>query len=333
MLGRRSRGAHGQWTRQSRPGAHPDRRQRRLDHWIALVIAERPDPGQQQLLHRYAVWHVICRLRGRLGGAHATHGQVVAAQQNIKAAIALLDWLTAHDLTLATARQGDLEAWLTSTQATHRTDAGNFVRWAKKQKLAQLDFAAVRWGGPTGVIDTQTRWEQGRWLLHDDSVKPEDRVAGLLVLPYGQYPATPSRLTLDHVQTADGPVRIRLGREPVELPAPLDALAPKLIATRHGHAAIGDQGTSPWLFAGGQPGQPISAFQLAERLRQLGVRSGQSRSAAPFQLATELPAAVLARMLGIHIAVAVSWQRAYAGDWAAYAAEISRKGTGHDTPR
>ncbi len=37
-------------------------------------------------------------------------------------------------------------------------------------------------------------------------------------------------------------------------------------------------------------------------------------------------------MLGIHITVAVAWQRACAGDWAAYAAEISRrKGTGNDT--
>jgi hypothetical protein len=156
----------------------------------------------------------------------------------------------------------------------------------------------------------------------------------LLVLLYAQYPATLSRLTLSHDQIADGQVRIRLGREPVVLPAPLDTLIRELTAGRHGHAAIGDQGTSPWLFPGGQPGQPISAFQLADRLRQLGVRSGQSRSAAMFQLATELPAAVLARMLGIHITVAVAWQRASAGDWAAYAAEISRrKGIGHDTPR
>jgi hypothetical protein len=44
-----------------------------------------------------------------------------------------------------------------------------------------------------------------------------------------------------------------------------------------------------------------------------------------FQLATDLPAAVLARMLGIHITVAVAWQRASAGDWSAYAAEVSRR--------
>ena len=128
-------------------------------------------------------------------------------------------------------------------------------------------------------------------------------------------------------------MRIQLGREPVVLPEPLDALVLQVAAARRGHAAIGDQGTSPWLFPGGQPGRPISAYQLAERLRQIGIRSGQSRSAALFQLATDLPAAVLARMLGIHITVAVAWQRAAAGDWAAYAAEISRRnrpaGTDH----
>jgi hypothetical protein len=309
-----------------------DEQMTRLNHWIACAIGGRPDPGQQQLLHRYAVWHVVRRLRGRLRGTDATHGQVVAAQRIIKAAIALLDWLTAHDLTLATARQGDLEAWLASAQASHRTDAGNFVRWARKQKLTSMDFAAIRWGGPTGVIDTETRWEQARWLLNDDTLKPEDRAAGLLVLLYAQTAATISRLTTGHIQASSNNVRIRLGREPVVLPRPLDALILQVVAARHGHAAIGGQEISPWLFPGGQPGRPISAYQLAGRLRQLGVRSGQSRSAALFQLATDLPAALLARLLGIHISVAVAWQRASAGDWMAYAADISRRGTGPAQP-
>jgi len=302
-----------------------DEQMSRLERWIGWVIAEQPDPGQQQLMHRYAVWHVNRRLRSRLGGGHATHNQVVAAQRNIRAAVALLDWLSARDLALATARQGDLEQWLASAQATHRTDAGNFVRWARKQKLTSLDFAAVKWAGPTGIIDTETRWQQARWLLHDSTLKPEDRAAGLLVLLYAQRASAISRLTLGHIQAADSQVRLRLGREPVVLPEPLDALILQLVGTRRGHAAIGDQGTSPWLFPGGQPGLPISAAQLTERLRQIGIRSGQSRSAALFQLATDLPAAVLARMLGIHITVAVAWQRASAGDWTGYAAEVSRR--------
>ncbi|MFJ5173543.1 hypothetical protein ACIP68_06805 [Streptomyces griseoviridis] len=72
---------------------------------------------------------------------------------------------------------------------------------------------------------------------------------------------------------------------------------------------------------------------MGERLRKLGIRLAETRSTALFQLATQLPAAVLARTLGIDItvavavavAVAVKWQRAAAGDWASYPAEVSRR--------
>lgn len=160
---------------------------------------------------------------------------------------------------------------------------------------------------------------------------PEDRVAGLLVLLYAQQPATISRLTLDHLQISPDSTRLRLGREPVVLPEPLAGLVRDLASTRRGHAVIGAPGASPWLFPGGQPGRPISAMQLADRLRNLGLSPAQSRSAALFQLATELPAAILARMLGIHISVAVAWQRASAGDWATYAADVSRRGSALET--
>ncbi|MDP9117968.1 MAG: hypothetical protein M3O28_12055, partial [Actinomycetota bacterium] len=204
-------------------------------------------------------------------------------------------------------------------------DAGHFVRWANGHKLTRLEFQATRWSGPTSTINTEARWEQARWLLHDHTVNPIDRVAGLLVLLYAQTPATISRLTLQQVSTADGTVHLRLGQEPIALPQPLAGLLTDLVARRAGHAALGDQGASSWLFPGGRPGQPISAYQLAERLRQLGLHPGQSRTTALFGLATELPAAVLARLLGIHIKVAVTWQQAAAGDWTSYAADYSHR--------
>lgn len=74
----------------------------------------------------------------------------------------------------------------------------------------------------------------------------------------------------------------------------------------------------------------MSADRLTERLRALGLSPRRSRSAALFQLSTDLPAAILARMLGIHIGVAVAWQRASGGDWTAYAAEVSQR-TGPST--
>src|SRR5262249_24615578 len=79
----------------------------RLERWIEHTLAERSDPGQRQLLHRYAIWHVLRRLRRRTNTTHATHAQAVTAQRHIKAAIALLDGLAARGHTLASARQGD----------------------------------------------------------------------------------------------------------------------------------------------------------------------------------------------------------------------------------
>jgi hypothetical protein len=297
----------------------------RLERWITATIAGRHEHHERQLLHRYATWHALRRLRHRAGGQHITIGQAATVQRHLRAAITLLDWLTARGLDLTTARQGDLDTWLASDQITHRSEAGNFARWARRQKLTSLDFPAIRWDGPAGAIDTEARWHHARRLLHDNTARPEDRVAGLLLLLYAQGPAAISRLTIDHVRQDGQHVRLRLGREPIVLPEPLAALVLQLTATRHGHAALGDQGNSRWLFPGGQPGQPISAYRLAGRLRQLGLRPGPARSTALFGLATELPAALLARLLGIHISVAVAWQRASSGDWTTYAADYSRR--------
>jgi hypothetical protein len=297
----------------------------RLERWIERTLAERNDPEQRQLLHRYATWHLLRRLRQRSNTTHATHAQAVTVKRHVNAAIALLDGLAARGRTLAGARQGDLDNWLTSDQASHRRDAGHFVRWATEHKLTSLEFPAARWHGPARIIDTEARWTQARWLLHDHTLSPVDRVAGLLILLYAQTPAAISRLTLQHAEITGHQVHLRLGRDPVTLPEPLASLVADLITRRRGHAALGDQGASPWLFPGGRPGQPISAYQLAERLRQLGLHPAQSRTTALFGLATELPAAVLARLLGIHIKVAVAWQHAAAGDWITYAADYSRR--------
>jgi hypothetical protein len=302
-----------------------DEHMMRLEHWVNAAIAERADPNEQHLLRRYALWHMLRRLRQRTQGADTTHNQYVLVRQHLRAAIGFLDWLGAQGLSLTDARQGNLDEWTVSDNATLRRETRHFLRWAKKHKLTTLDAPAIRWGGPCSVIDTEARWDQTRRLLHDDTIKPEDRLAGLLVLLYAQWPAAISRLTVDHIHAGDERVRIRLGDEPVVLPEPVAALALTVVANRRGKAAVGDPGSSPWLFPGGQPGRPISPYALTERLRQLGLQPARDRSTALFQLATDLPAAILARMLGIHITVAVAWQRASAGDWTDYAAEISRR--------
>jgi hypothetical protein len=56
---------------------HRDERMIQLQRWSDEIIARRGDAEERSVLHRFAVWHVIRRLRGRICDADATHGQVV----------------------------------------------------------------------------------------------------------------------------------------------------------------------------------------------------------------------------------------------------------------
>ncbi|MEC3998021.1 hypothetical protein VSR01_32855 [Actinacidiphila sp. DG2A-62] len=132
-------------------------------------------------------------------------------------------------------------------------------------------------------------------------------------------------MAIEDVEVGAHEVRLHLGNAPIQLTEPVAELARMVAANRKGHATIGALTPSPWLFPGGQPGRPISTTQLTQRLNNLGIRPNQARSSALFQLATEIPAAILARTPGIHTDIAVAWQRLSAGDWATYAAEVSAR--------
>jgi hypothetical protein len=60
-------------------GALPyrDERLAKLERWTAGAIEARADPADRRVLHGYAVWHHLRRLRRRLVGTHATHLQTL----------------------------------------------------------------------------------------------------------------------------------------------------------------------------------------------------------------------------------------------------------------
>jgi hypothetical protein len=304
----------------------------RLEQQAAAMIAARPDAAGQRILHGYAVWHHLRRLRGRLAGQHASFEQARNVRRHITAAASFLDWLTACGLTLATCTQPDLDQWAT-TDTRLRDATAHFVRWAVAHRHASaLTFPATCWDGPRGPHDTERRWEQARRLLHDTPLNPSDRVAGLLLLLYAQPVAAIQRLTINDLHDNSGQLRITLGAVPVDLPEPLAGLVRDLAASRRGHSLLDAPAATPWLFPGGNPGQPVSTGHLGKRLHRIGLSPRQDRSTALFTLAAELPAALLARMLGIDIQAAIRWQHAAAGDWMTYAADISRRRSSNPSP-
>ena len=100
-----------------------------------------------------------------------------------------------------------------------------------------------------------------------DSHAIEDRVAGLLVLLYGQPLARIARLTSDQITCTPSQVRMLLGTTPLELPAPLDELARLLGSRRRGHAAAGRTDDYPWAFPNRWRGDIRSCLIPAEPWR------------------------------------------------------------------
>ena len=123
------------------------------------------------------------------------------------------------------------------------------------------------------------------------------------------------------------------GQRPVVLPAPLDALVARLADGRKAPGSSLLSVPSPWLFPGRRPGSALTEDALAQRLHALGISPRQGRSTALFTLAAEVPAAILAKTLGIHVQAAIQWQKISGGDWAAYAADISRRGQAQEQTR
>ncbi|MFE4369741.1 hypothetical protein ACFRMN_16215 [Streptomyces sp. NPDC056835] len=68
----------------------------------------------------------------------------------------------------------------------------------------------------------------------------------------------------------------------------------------------------------------VSRSQLIRRLQVLGVRPRMARNAAPVELASELPAVVVSRLLGIHRNTADTWKR-LVGQGNTYAAEVASR--------
>ncbi|RZL79495.1 MAG: hypothetical protein EOP32_19300 [Rhodococcus sp. (in: high G+C Gram-positive bacteria)] len=167
--------------------------------------------------------------------------------------------------------------------------------------------------------------------MHDNTCPVADRVAGLLILLYAQKLSAISTLTTQHVRNEEGRTLLVLGSRPIVLPAPLDSLVNELANIRRTPGSGLIDVPSTWLFPGRWPGRPLTEEALARRLRALGLRPRQSRNTALFMLATEVPAAILAKTLGIHIKAATQWQKISNGDWTAYAADVSKRTTTPDT--
>lgn len=129
-------------------------------------------------------------------------------------------------------------------------------------------------------------------------------------------------MTTDQVITRDEHTFLRLGRDDIAIPEPLATLLHALITRQHHYRGVGSPATTTWLFPSMQPGGPLTASRLGERLRAIGIRAQPGRRSAMTHLAAQLPTAVLADLLNLAPTTTVRWVHDAGGDWSRYAAEL-----------
>ncbi len=308
-------------------GALPDRDPHlaRLEQAIDQLAATLAHPDDARLLRAYGTWRILRRLRrsaehGKLT-IHATHrGRDLAAE-----AARFLAWLRDRDRCLATCRQADIDQWLASGATATRQLVRGLLGWAREQGLlGGITLPPASTVTPHRTLDTTKRWALARRLLHDHALDPVDRVAGTLVVLYAQPVARIARLSRTDLTRDGDQTLLRLGSDQLLLPEPLASLAHQLTGNRPVGMAGNLDHTPAWLFPGRRPGTPMHPTHLARRLAKLGVDCRAARNTALLQLAAEVPAAVLADLLGLTASTATKWAQLAGGNWTRYAADRAR---------
>jgi hypothetical protein len=290
------------------------------------TVAEIERPEDRKIVAAFARWHVLHRLRRQAGRNTTARTAIRHARIQVLGAVRLLDWLAANGLELKTATQGDVDRFL-AIGPPSCYEARHFVSWTTARKLSAKLEVVSRRPHPGVALDGELRWVILRRLLNDPDIDLADRISGSFVLLYAQPLSRIAVMTLDQITVTPTGVAVRFASAELAMPDRLGALLVAHMATgRTRHVGIGAVPNS-WLFPGHLPGRPITASYLGQRLGAFGIDARAARRATQQQLAGEIPAVVLAEMLGVAITTAVAWVHAAGGDWANYAALVTEDNT------
>ncbi len=319
-----------EWLRNILIGAQvlPDRDRflRRTEIFINKQLDGIDNPDDRATIRAFMEWHHLRKLRGQARRAPLRAGQGSGARTEVSAIADFVQDLHGRDLSLATCTQRHVDDWLVANPT--RPHLNQILRWATKRRHAQGISAPAPPERRTRRIlvgGDEERWALIQRLIEDGDVDMRDRVAGLLVLLYSQQTSRLVTLRADCLAVDESDCcTITLGAVPLNLPKPVAELLASLVAQRRGYAAV-DIGINPWLFPGGRTGQHLSAQQMGVRLRRVGVSPLLARNTALIALAGELPAVVLAKLLGFSVKRAVVWNAEAGNTYPGYAAAVARR--------
>lgn len=288
----------------------------RFEHWITTMTADLADPDRSTV-RRWAHWVVLHELRIRRGRASTASDR--SARTQVRAATHFVTWLQQQHLSLAAAQQEHLDRWL-ADGATTRNAIRRFIAWTTQARdTPRLTIPPASSKQRGDLLPDEQRLALIARLASDDSLELRTRVAGLLILLYGQPLARIIRIQLDDIQHHDEQTTLNLGRTGLLVAEPVGGLL-RMLALHPEGSTLHDRAHTQWLFPGHTAGQPITEERLRRRLRaQLGsLAIWPGRAAAVRTLLRETPAPIVADLLGFSQHRTHQWSQLAGTNYANY---------------
>lgn len=304
-------------------GVLPERHEdiERIPAWLEHHLADKP-VEHANLIRPFLHWHLLRRARHRATrrAVPTTAGRDL--RRRILVALDLLTWIDAERTTLADLRQDDLDRWLDDEKTQRRNRVRYFLGWTADRGLSRrLTVPAIPRQEPAEFLDDDQRWHLLHRCLTDETLPIEVRAAGALILLFALQAQHIRHLTADQLTENGDDAYLTVGRHPILLPPRLGALLRSLAARPPTPLMIPHGPNAPqWLFPGRIPGQPIDGHSLTNLLNRHGINVRPARNGALAALAADLPAAILADLLGLHVNTAVRWVTYARRDWTDYLA-------------
>jgi hypothetical protein len=297
---------------------------RRTEMFIDARLRTLDNRDDKVAVRTFSEWHHLRKLRQRAEKRPLTVGDGAGIRHEIRIISEFVADLHQHGRCLATCRQEHVDDWL--IRKPTRGQIHQFLSWAVSHGYAHDLKAPMPEDRRTRrtLAGDDERWRLIQYLIEEPGLEAIDRVAGLLVLLYSQQTTRLVTVRVADVTVDEsGSMKLKLGTVPITVPAPVDRLFAELVEQRRGYAAV-TVSENLWLFPGGRSGRHMSPSRMGIRLKQIGISPLLARNTALIELAGELPAPVIAKLLGFSVKRAVTWNAEAGNTNAQYAAAVAR---------
>ncbi len=296
----------------------------RFERWIANKLQDIAEPHIRRPVDNFARWHHLRRIRQYSAAGKETWAAVHSSKQEITEVIKFLTWLhETHARSLDECVQGDVDAWLATGPTTRRIIRTFFV-WAVDKRLCSHIVIGHRKAKTVRILTQEQRLDWLGECLTSTSETLPYRVAAAFLLLYAQPITKIVALQASDVIVTPNEVRLNFGGPAVPLPEPFASLLKELLENRP-NLQTNNHGESRWLFPSTRAGKHLHPGPLMTRIRALGIDLLGARNAALRGLVAEVPAPLIADMLGYSYQVTQRHAALAAEPWSRYATRRSEK--------